>query len=60
MRTLEESCEDDSIGSSRETSGRTVAEADIVLRAGQTATFPHHVDAEWCAMRWFEHRPRRE
>ena len=34
----------------RETLGRTITEADIVLHAGQTGDFfPHHMDAEWAA-----------
>lgn len=40
--------EDYSIGEARETTGRTITEADIVLHAGQTGDFyPHHVDAEF-------------
>ncbi len=35
-------------GSSRQSHGRTVTEADIVLHAGQTGDFfPHHMDAEF-------------
>ncbi|QTH43342.1 dehydratase [Cohnella sp. LGH] len=41
--------EDYRIGDSRDTWGRTVTEADIVLHAGQTGDFyPHHMDEEWC------------
>ena len=37
------------IGSVRESHGRTITEADIVIHAGQTGDFyPHHMDAEWC------------
>jgi acyl dehydratase len=37
------------IGAVRESLGRTITEADIVLHAGQTGDFyPHHMDAEWC------------
>jgi acyl dehydratase len=37
------------IGAVRESFGRTITEADIVLHAGQTGDFyPHHMDAEWC------------
>jgi len=37
------------LGAVRESSGRTITEADIVLHAGQTGDFyPHHMDAEWC------------
>ncbi|MDQ1580385.1 MAG: hypothetical protein QOD05_1160 [Microbacteriaceae bacterium] len=36
------------LGSSRQSYGRTVTEADIVLHAGQTGDFyPHHMDAEF-------------
>ncbi|MCU1524083.1 MAG: dehydratase [Microbacteriaceae bacterium] len=36
------------IGSSRQSHGRTVTEADIVTHAGQTGDFyPHHMDAEF-------------
>lgn len=49
--------EDYSIGSRRETMGRTITEADIVLHAGQTGDFfPHHMDAEWCAAQPFRRR----
>lgn len=35
-------------GSRRQSHGRTVTEADIVLHAGQTGDFyPHHMDAEF-------------
>lgn len=41
--------EDYMVGSTRETTGRTITETDIVLHAGQTGDFyPHHMDAEWC------------
>lgn len=57
MRTIEECYEDYQIGSARETTGRTMTEADIVLHAGQTGDFfPHHMDAEWCATQPFERR----
>lgn len=40
--------EDYSIGEARETTGRTITEADLVLHAGQTGDFyPHHMDAEF-------------
>jgi len=49
--------EDYEIGSSRESTGRTVTEADIVLHAGQTGDFyPHHMDAEWCKTQEFKQR----
>jgi acyl dehydratase len=45
------------IGHSRETSGRTITEADVVLHAGQTGDFyPHHMDAEWCRTQPFGQR----
>jgi acyl dehydratase len=45
------------IGSSRETLGRTITEADLVIHAGQTGDyFPHHVDAEWCKTQPFGQR----
>lgn len=57
MRTVDECFEDYEIGSARETTGRTVTEADIVLHAGQTGDFfPHHMDAEWCATQPFKRR----
>jgi len=57
MQTVETFFEDYVIGSFRETTGRTMTEADIVLHAGQTGDFfPHHMDAEWCATQPFERR----
>jgi len=45
------------IGSSRNSFGRTITEADIVTHAGQTGDFyPHHMDAEWCATQPFGQR----
>ena len=44
-------------GSVRETLGRTITEADIVLHAGQSGDFyPHHMDAEWCKTQEFGQR----
>ncbi|MEM1108953.1 MAG: MaoC/PaaZ C-terminal domain-containing protein [Planctomycetota bacterium] len=41
----------------RETLGRTMTEADILLHAGQTGDFfPHHMDAEWCKTQPFKQR----
>jgi len=41
----------------RESTGRTITEADIVLHAGQTGDFyPHHMDAEWCKTQPFKQR----
>ncbi len=49
--------EDFFLGDSRETSGRTITETDIVLHAGQTGDFyPHHMDAEWCKTQPFKQR----
>jgi acyl dehydratase len=49
--------EDFVLNDSRETSGRTVTETDIVLHAGQTGDFfPHHMDAEWCKTQPFKQR----
>ena len=55
--TEERYFEDYVIGSARETTGRTITEADIVLHAGQTGDFfPHHMDAAWCATQDFGQR----
>lgn len=49
--------EDFVVGSVRETVGRTITEADVVLHAGQTGDFyPHHMDAEWCKTQPFKER----
>jgi acyl dehydratase len=49
--------EDYIIGFSRQSFGRTITEADIVLHAGQTGDFfPHHMDKEWCATQDFGQR----
>lgn len=49
--------EDYEIGFSRQTYGRTITEADIVLHAGQSGDFfPHHMDKEWCATQDFKRR----
>ncbi|HHY86708.1 MAG TPA: dehydratase [Verrucomicrobia bacterium] len=49
--------EDYELNAVRETSGRTITEADIVLHAGQTGDFyPHHMDAEWCRRQPFGQR----
>lgn len=40
--------EDYDLGETRETSGRTITETDIVVHAGHTGDFfPHHMDAEF-------------
>ena len=44
-------------GVRRESTGRTITEADVVLHAGQTGDFyPHHMDAEWCSKQPFKQR----
>jgi acyl dehydratase len=49
--------EEFSVGIGRETVGRTITEADVVLHAGQTGDFyPHHMDAEWCKTQPFGQR----
>lgn len=49
--------EDYQTGEFRQTTGRTITEADIVLHAGQTGDFyPHHMDKEWCADQPFKER----
>jgi len=49
--------EDYEVGTTRETVGRTITEADIVLHAGQTGDlYPHHMDAEWCKTQPFQRR----
>jgi acyl dehydratase len=49
--------EDYEVGTVRETWGRTITEADIVLHAGQTGDFyPHHMDEEWCKTQPFGSR----
>src|SRR5436190_6888550 len=41
--------EDYVLNEQRETSGRTITEADVVFHAGHTGDFyPHHMDAEFC------------
>ena len=48
MITKEKWFEDFQLGEARQTLGRTITEADIVIHAGQTGDFyPHHMDAEW-------------
>lgn len=49
--------EDYEVGSVRETIGRTITEADIVIHAGQTGDFfPHHMDAEFAKTTSFGQR----
>jgi len=55
--THEQFLEDYVIGDARQTTGRTITEADIVMHAGQTGDFfPHHMDAAWCATQDFGQR----
>lgn len=57
MLTRERWWQDYQIGERRQTTGRTITEADVVLHAGQTGDlFPHHMDAEWCATQPFGRR----
>ena len=58
MSTISEKFfEDYVVGASRQSTGRTITEADIVLHAGQTGDFfPHHMDREWCATQTFGRR----
>ncbi len=45
------------IGTVRESLGRTITEADIVIHAGQAGDFfPHHMDAEWVKTQEFKQR----
>ncbi|MFV0427780.1 MAG: MaoC family dehydratase [Beutenbergiaceae bacterium] len=54
MQTVDRWWEDIEVGESRQTVGRTITEADIVLHAGQTGDFfPHHMDAQWTATQPF-------
>lgn len=49
--------EDYQPGPPRESTGRTITEADVVLHAGQTGDFyPHHMDADWCSRQPFGQR----
>ena len=49
--------EDYIAATTRETTGRTITEADIVIHAGQTGDFyPHHMDEEWCRTQPFGRR----
>jgi acyl dehydratase len=55
--THEQFFEDYLPGAMRQTTGRTITEADIVMHAGQTGDFfPHHMDAAWCATQDFGQR----
>lgn len=49
--------EDYKIGDTRQTLGRTITEADMVIHAGHSGDyFPHHVDAEFCKTQPFKER----
>lgn len=55
--TIQKYFEDFILGESRETTGRTITETDVVWHAGQTGDFfPHHMDAEWCKTQPFGQR----
>ena len=57
MTIHEQFFEDYALGATRQSTGRTITEADIVLHAGQTGDFfPHHMDAAWCATQDFGQR----
>ncbi|MEO6848534.1 MAG: MaoC/PaaZ C-terminal domain-containing protein [Chthoniobacterales bacterium] len=57
MKIVSQFFEEYRIGTLRQTLGRTITEADIVLHAGQTGDFyPHHMDAEWCKTQPFKER----
>lgn len=57
MKVEDRFFEDFVVGETRQTLGRTITEADIVVHAGQTGDFfPHHMDAEWCATQDFKRR----
>ncbi|WP_104117637.1 MaoC/PaaZ C-terminal domain-containing protein [Arthrobacter sp. B1805] len=57
MQTISRWFEDYEIGETRDSTGRTITEADIVLHAGQTGDFfPHHMDARWCSTQPFGQR----
>ena len=49
--------EDYEVGAFRQTFGRTITEADIVIHAGHSGDFfPHHMDAEFCRTQPFGQR----
>lgn len=49
--------EDYVLNEKRESVGRTITEADIVIHAGQSGDFfPHHMNAEWCKTQPFKQR----
>lgn len=57
MQTATRWYEDYEIGETRDSTGRTITEADIVLHAGQSGDFfPHHMDADWCSRQPFGQR----
>lgn len=57
MTIHEQFFEDYALGATRQSTGRTITEADIVLHAGQTGDFfPHHMEAAWCATQDFGQR----
>lgn len=57
MQIQEQYLEDYDVGAQRQSFGRTVTEADVVIHAGHTGDFfPHHVDAHWAAQSEFGER----
>lgn len=57
MKVQERWLEDYEVGEVRQTTGRTITEADIVLHAGQTGDFfPHHMDEHWASAQSFAGR----
>lgn len=51
----EQFLEDYVVGETRNTLGRTITEADIVIHAGHAGDyFPHHMDAEFCKTQPFK------
>lgn len=45
------------LNSIRNTKGRTITDADIIIHAGQSGDFfPHHMDEEWCKTQPFGQR----
>ena len=57
MKWVGRSFDEYSVGEVRETTGRTITEADIVLHAEQTGDFyPHHMDEAWCRTQPFGRR----
>lgn len=57
MKIQSQYFEEYEIDAYRETLGRTITEADIVIHAGQTGDlYPHHMDKEWVKTQVFKRR----